>query len=251
MNARIVLMYHGLVSDEFPRTAFDAAAAPMLVAEKQFLRHLTLVSERGIKIVTPESRDGGVMLTFDDNLPCHLRTARLLAQRKIPAIFFVTTDDIDRPGRLSEDALRAIVALGHRVGSHSARHEFLDDLADPFGQLDASRRRLAQVAGSDIALVSFPGGRYNRRVLGAAKMAGFRQIFTSDPSANETLADVPSIWGRIDVKSEYDDRFFEKLVTGDAATLRGLIKKGRIKRAIRRAVGNRAYYALWRIFRKG
>lgn len=86
---------------------------------------------------------------------------------------------------LDPEALRELAAAGIAVGVHGAAHVPLTELADPAEDLATARRRLAAYSGQDLArALSFPHGRYDARVVAAARQLGFTLQFTSDAIVN-------------------------------------------------------------------
>jgi peptidoglycan/xylan/chitin deacetylase (PgdA/CDA1 family) len=80
--------------------------------------------------------------------------------------------------------LRALVEAGIAIGGHGQLHEPLTDVADLDAELGPPRARLAELTGTDPLAVSFPHGRYDGRVVAAARRAGYRFLFTSDTLIN-------------------------------------------------------------------
>ena len=97
---------------------------------------------------------------------------------------FVSTDYIGRRGFLTGEQIRDLAARGHVIGSHSASHPFRFNTL-PFGELvsewSRSRAVLEDIAGCRIDTGSVPGGYFSPAVARAARDAGFRVLFTSEP----------------------------------------------------------------------
>lgn len=97
---------------------------------------------------------------------------------------FVSTDCIGRRGFLSGDQLRDLAGRGHVIGSHSASHPFRFN-ALPFSEIvsewSRSRAVLEDIVGCRIDAGSVPGGYFSPAVARAARDAGFRVLFTSEP----------------------------------------------------------------------
>lgn len=71
-----------------------------------------------------------VSLTFDDNRDSQWLGAGILADRGLPATFYVNSGRVDRPGYLSAEQLRAMEAAGHEIGGHTVTHLDLTTLED-------------------------------------------------------------------------------------------------------------------------
>ena len=141
-----------------------------------------------------------VAVTFDDGFRSVVDNAvPELAQRGIPFTVFVPSGCLgDRPSWiaspqhpswnetvLSAEELRALA--GHplaTVGSHSITHPDL-------GRVDAERARrelaeskdaLQESSGVTIDLFSFPHGVHSPQLIGLARNAGYRRVFTVEPA---------------------------------------------------------------------
>jgi peptidoglycan/xylan/chitin deacetylase (PgdA/CDA1 family) len=102
---------------------------------------------------------------------------------------------------LSWGELHELREQGVTLGSHGASHLPLSRLDDPYADLKTSVEALGPLNTAPI--MSFPHGRYGPRAVEAARAAGFRALFTSDPVLNPC----PDGWlksdliGRISVDS--------------------------------------------------
>jgi peptidoglycan/xylan/chitin deacetylase (PgdA/CDA1 family) len=78
-------------------------------------------------------------------------------------------------------------AAGHplvTVGAHSVTHRnlaALDD-ADARRELEQPKAELERLLGSEVSLFSFPHGRFDARLVGIARAAGYRRVFTVEPT---------------------------------------------------------------------
>ncbi len=92
------------------------------------------------------------------------------------------------PEMLSPEQLARLAAAGMTIAVHGATHEPLTDAGAVPGELLRARDQLsALLAGSarnGLSVLSFPHGRYDGRVVAAARQAGFRRMFTSDACLN-------------------------------------------------------------------
>jgi peptidoglycan/xylan/chitin deacetylase (PgdA/CDA1 family) len=97
---------------------------------------------------------------------------------------FVSSDCIGRRGFLSREQVRELAARGHVIGSHSASHP-LRFSALPFTEMvsewSRSRAALEEIVGRQVDVGSVPGGYFSPEVARAARDAGLRVLFTSEP----------------------------------------------------------------------
>lgn len=86
-------------------------------------------------------------------------------------------------GGLHADDVRALVAAGAEIGFHTLRHDRLPRLDDDAlaRAMTDGRDRLAQIAGRELRTIAYPHGDADRRVVGAARAAGYTTGFTTLP----------------------------------------------------------------------
>lgn len=123
-------------------------------------------------------------ITFDDGNESDYAVAfPRLKSRSIPALFFVLTDRIGKPGSLSAEQLAEIAsAPGYAVGSHGKAHKAWTSLSDADLEREArgSRETLEGLLDKKIDQAGLPFGRYDRRTLRALAQAGYREVYSSD-----------------------------------------------------------------------
>ena len=205
-HAPQVLCYHKL-SDKF-------LLEGTWTTRQRFLRQIDGLKDSGYQFVTegefsqalaePMAGDARkVLLTFDDGYE-ELYDVCLeeLCPRGIPVLVFLVTDfagqdnrwDLSlgrRPARhLSWDQVRQLSERGIRFGSHSASHNDLAALDD--AELDrevaGSRKVIQQETGIEARSFSYPFGRYDARVRGAVREAGYTNAFSLyPPHSNESV----------------------------------------------------------------
>jgi peptidoglycan/xylan/chitin deacetylase (PgdA/CDA1 family) len=86
---------------------------------------------------------------------------------------------------LDPSSLSELAAAEIDIGIHGATHLPLTMLADPAADLKKARTYVEEhVAGLDARSLSFPHGRYDARIVGAARSLGFELQFTSEAIIN-------------------------------------------------------------------
>jgi hypothetical protein len=90
-------------------------------------------------------------------------------------------------GMMTWDQLRAIVARGHEVGSHSMTHQLLPQLDDAAlaYEIAESRRVLQARLGCRVETFCYPNGDADPRVLQAVKDAGYTRALSTRWGPNE------------------------------------------------------------------
>jgi hypothetical protein len=122
-----------------------------------------------------EPRDGAVVLTFDDATSDHRHVAHALADRGVPAVFFIPAGLLGTPGHLNAGDLREMTAAGHVIGSHGWSHRRLDLVpeADLAREIDSSRAYLEDLTGAPVTLFAPAGGIGIRSLAPRLRAAGY------------------------------------------------------------------------------
>ena len=186
-----VLLYHRI--SRRPRLAGTWVSPHMLADQLEALLDAgfrPLTAERWLQ-ARPADLRCGFLITFDDGTEDLYRYREILAKRGVPAVVFVPVDLLGRrndwewplPTRrarhLDTQELRALAAAGWEVGVHGASHRVLTRLpvAELRVELASARRRLADLLGLSITLLSYPYGRTDVNVVAVAAKAGFQAGF--------------------------------------------------------------------------
>ena len=159
---------------------------------------LTVMSDRGYRFIPLEellSRqpDDGVAITIDDGYH-HLREVLppLMDRFGIRPTVLVPTACVGRSNswdyshslqnvpHLDSSGIKELSSLGIRFGSHGHSHTDLTRLDDTelMDEMERSRGILEDITGTEVTAVSYPFGRCNDRVAGAASAAGYQHGFT-------------------------------------------------------------------------
>jgi peptidoglycan/xylan/chitin deacetylase (PgdA/CDA1 family) len=185
----VVLYYHAVKPDQ----------------RQRFARQMDEVLKRAsvFPADAPESISSegwNVAVTFDDGFRSVVANAvPELSKRSIPFTVFVPSGCLGRRPSwvgnashaswnetvLSAPELRALAAAPlATVGSHSVTHPNLLELAPLHSEeeLVRSKEDLQQAAGVAIELFSFPHGAHSAGLLTQARRAGYRRVFTIEPT---------------------------------------------------------------------
>jgi len=230
------LLYHSLIQ--------QASAYSYEVTSRSFEEHVRLSCElsRGKDAVSMP------IFTFDDGHVSNYECAiPILSSFGLSAIFFVTVNWIGTPKYLTWQQVRTMQSLGHEIGSHTLSHPMLTHCGDSELEKEIlnSKRLLENRLGAPTRSISFPGGRYNRRVLEACQKAGYGRIYTSDPYSF-SIGGVPLL-GRTAVHNYMDLVYMRDLITNNKLLLFKMSALFATKQFAKRLLGDRLYWKLWRL----
>jgi peptidoglycan/xylan/chitin deacetylase (PgdA/CDA1 family) len=167
--ALVNLCFHGIGT---PSRELEPGEAEYWISPEVFHDVLDLVrAHPGVRL----SFDDGNSSDVDFGLPA-------LLERRLTATFFALAGRLDQPGSLSAGDLRDLRDAGMRIGSHGMTHRPWRGMqgADLDRELVDARRLLEEVTGTACDEAALPLGRYDRRLLGRVRRAGYRRLHTSD-----------------------------------------------------------------------
>lgn len=186
------LMYHDIVADgDWDASGFPGpSAASYKFDHDVFDRQLLALARTGLRFPRVNDLDSSnardaCLITFDDGGASSLDAARRLDRHGMAGHFLITATRVGTPGLVTAADLRALVAGGHVVGSHSHTHP--PDISRLAADALAAEWRdsvalLSDLIGSPVDVASVPGGFHSTRVACAAAAAGIRYLFTSEPT---------------------------------------------------------------------
>src|SRR3954471_4121143 len=184
-----ILMYH-VVSAPQPGAPYPDLYTPKPV----FTAQMRALAKRGYHGVTLAQVDDywrrgyalpskPIVVSFDDGYLSHYTHARpVLKALGWPGVLNLEVNNV-RPGDLTADQVRRLIAAGWEVDSHTITHPDLTTIADSQlrQELVGSRRYLQKRFGVPANYFCYPAGRYDSRVAAAVKVAGYRAATTTQP----------------------------------------------------------------------
>jgi len=234
MKTRVpVLIYHGFYDREDGVAGVPGAERRYFLSMDTFARHVKRLAELNCTISSVEKVSGarGVAFTFDDgHLSNYTSAYPLLAEHGFSGTFFIVADWIGKPGRIDVPQLREMSTHGMSIGSHGSTHAFLAGISREAldRELIASKERLEQILGTEVATLALPGGRMDRQVLDRARAAGYRMVCTSNAGLMKGGYAAP----RLSITSHTSLQTIEGYARRDAV----LIARARTAHAARAAV---------------
>jgi peptidoglycan/xylan/chitin deacetylase (PgdA/CDA1 family) len=179
-----ILVYHALGK---PPTSVPYPG--LYVSDAQFRAEMKWLHQQGYQAVTlDEVMDawyhGGklpvkpIVITFDNGYPAQATVApAVLSRYGWPGVLNEIT-----AGHLTNRRIRALLAIGWEVDSHSVTHPDLTTLnpAQLRYQLRASRAFLQHTFGIHANSFCYPSSRYNAAVVAAVRAAGYTSAQTEN-----------------------------------------------------------------------
>jgi peptidoglycan/xylan/chitin deacetylase (PgdA/CDA1 family) len=123
-----------------------------------------------------------IVVSFDDGYRSVAHAALPpMRERGWPGVLNLTVKNLHVAGGLSERQVRRLIRAGWEVDSHTISHPDLPSLDDRelARELTASRRQLRRLFGIPVDFLCYPGGRYDARVIAAARRAGYLAATTT------------------------------------------------------------------------
>jgi peptidoglycan/xylan/chitin deacetylase (PgdA/CDA1 family) len=200
VKGRLRILYYHNIAVAPP----GAALAKLYVDPHDFARQMWCLKHLGLRDVSlteglwhlERGRSGSVVaLTFDDGYADNLDYAvPTLREFGFTATCFVVSGCLGQHNVWDAEALRvrkpmmtasqvrAWVAEGLEVGSHTRSHPRLDALAEEFleEEIAGSRSELGRVAGVQPECFCYPYGAFNSSVARQVEAAGYRAAVTTE-----------------------------------------------------------------------
>lgn len=179
-------MYHYISA---PPPDADRYRKDLSVSPEQFESHLRYLREHGYTSISLSNLvyhltqgtplpPKPIILTFDDGYADHYTQAFPLLQKYgFRAAFFIITDFVTekRPGYMTWDQLKELVAAGMEIGSHSRNHPDLrgQPLDYLVWQALGSKEAIEYYLGITPRFVAYPSGRYDDQTIAVFHSAHF------------------------------------------------------------------------------
>ena len=246
-----ILMYHAL--SETPTSEHYT------LTDGEFMRQMNVLAELGLQGVSlarlRESEEvdqrRAVVISFDDGHVSNLKVALpILRKFSFSATFFLTTDRIgSAPDWLSWQGAGELLAAGMDIQAHGHTHAFLNDLhgTAKYAELSEPKRLIEQELGARCYGFSFPGGRYDAEDLKLARKLGYEAICTSEPGLNNLAERGTGPLKRFVIHQGLGESTFRRIARGDRLFVMRANFLYKLKRSLKRLLGNRLYHGIWTI----
>jgi peptidoglycan/xylan/chitin deacetylase (PgdA/CDA1 family) len=210
-----VLMYHrvGPAHNDWERR--------YCISPKSFAKHMQRLASRGMhacgledflawRAGEKELPEGSFLITFDDGfLGVYEHAAPVLQAMGWTATIFLVSQLIGKRDKwcrahnpsgaiyplMAQEQVTAMQSMGFTFHSHTRLHPDLTTLSDDelTAELTLSRIELEELLGEQVSCLAYPYGRYDERVLSAAREAGYRMAFSTQPGFNRRNVDLHRI----------------------------------------------------------
>jgi len=258
-----ILAYHELyVTQEEEKYCLQTMGPSCALQRDIFRHHLDVIARDDIQAVTfadlscfqPRQAPRGrkeLALTFDDGHAGNYHYAYpLLAERKMAAVFFVTTNLIGRKKMMSWDQVREMADNGMSIQSHGVSHEPFETLspAEIVEELSSSKKIIEDKTGQKVNTISLPHGSMHRTTLEKAEKSGYEFVCTSiidyfSPSSVCGIMEVP----RISISGNIGLGLYGEIINGTAGDIYRWKRNQRIKYVIKKVVGISNYRRIYRL----
>jgi len=223
MPKALALMYHDVVPEgDFAVSGFSTVGADHYkLTQEQFAAHLSAIDSvipaKPVRI-TDDNWQRSFLFTMDDGGSSSMYVADQLERHGWKGHFFIVTDCIGTRGFLDAQQLRELAQRGHCIGSHTCSHPipmWSCTAEQMYTEWHASRQKLESIVGEAVTCGSVPGGSYAPTVAAAAAKAGYRDLFTSEPTSSVDQVEGCRVLGRYGILRTTTPAEAAKLARGD------------------------------------
>jgi peptidoglycan/xylan/chitin deacetylase (PgdA/CDA1 family) len=133
-------------------------------------------------------------ISVDDGHPTDLRTGTLLQRFGLKATFYIPRTNPERTTMDPTDVRE--IASHFDIGSHTGSHVSLRSLdsASAFDEIESGKNWLEDLTGRKVSAFCYPRGKFNARIEGLVRKAGFTGARTCMFNLHEFPGN-PFLWG--------------------------------------------------------
>lgn len=150
-------------------------------------------------------------ITFDDGYLDNYEFAfPVLREFGFAASFFVTTEDIGKPGFMTWDMLREMSTVpGIEIGSHGLEHKPFTEISETeaTASLVTSKKILEEQLGREVKAISYPCGAFNDKIVTLARGAGYAYGCAASHVHDPKFVGHPYLLRRIKISSSSGSDF--------------------------------------------
>ena len=211
------------------------------ISLERFVSEMEYWKEESSKDATRDSRKK-VILTFDDGDISHYYYALpTLKDLGFSATFFVTINEIGKPGRMEWPMVYDLTRSGMDVGSHGLTHAYLTAHHNYtiLNELLLSKQVLEKYIRRRVNFLSVPGGFFSKQVLAIAKDVGFKAVCVADPGFNDFSDEKLFALKRFTIRRSARAKTVRQIANGAPPLVLSLEENSRM--VLRNALGYQVY----------
>ena len=203
-----IILYHHI--------AVSPVNSDYYVPPEKFEAQLKLLHDWGYSTITTQMlveaiRTGiplpprPILITFDDGDMSVYNTAFPIMQKYgFTGAAYIVYYYMNTDGYMTSDQIRELAAAGWEIGSHSLRHENLQQIPDrQRNEIVESRRRLETELGVPVLTFAYPFGALDEAAVDYVHFAGYSAAMGLGPTAEQGVSNLFNLQRR-DIKGSYD-----------------------------------------------
>lgn len=155
-----------------------------------------------------------VLITFDDGWQDNYTVAApIMDKYGFKATFFIISNMIDIPDRVTTAQLKDLKKRGYDIGNHALNHERLTDYnySEQMSILSQAKSKLETALGSKVISLSFPYGELNTDSITIVNLLGYQVSFSSYEGMSSSVDNTYTV-RRLFVDGQLNSADFAELV---------------------------------------
>lgn len=187
---RVVIYYHGVRNAERP--GFERQVSYLA-------KHYRVLNLTELMRTPDNGKKGLVAITFDDGFISVVKNGwPILKKYGLRATMFMPVGNLGQCPQwfvgdpwghdrselvMGRELVAKLDSEGFEMLSHTVSHAVLTELGTDHLEVELvqSRQKLEEIVGHEVAIISYPLGKYNEKVAAVAKQAGYQYGFTVEP----------------------------------------------------------------------
>lgn len=216
------LMYHSVFDDKIENKGDNMWCLSLSLFKEQinFIKKNTIKKIYKSETLLTEIPSHGLSITFDDGyLDTYKIAAPFLIENNVPFTVFIITNFIKnkKKGYMDEIMLKELSNNPLvTIGSHTANHHQLNQIDDKlvFNELNYSKSYLEDLLGKQIEMLSYPHGKFNKKIKQKVFDNGYKLAFSSKFGVNKKNQDKLAL-NRSEIWSTDEIEIFNEKLEGN------------------------------------
>ena len=216
------LMYHSVFDDKIENKGDNMWCLSLSLFKEQinFIKKNTIKKIYKSETLLTEIPSHGLSITFDDGyLDTYKIAAPFLIENNVPFTVFIITNFIKnkKKGYMDEIMLKELSNNPLvTIGSHTVNHHQLNQIDDKliFNELNYSKSYLEDLLGKQIEMLSYPHGKFNKKIKQKVFDNGYKLAFSSKFGVNKKNQDKLAL-NRSEIWSTDEIEIFNEKLEGN------------------------------------